>query len=220
MSFREDLLVFLALLLAGCTAGPGSSANPFFPGGGVGGQSDENGDQISYWDDRPSAGKSRIVIDLSEQRAYFYRGNTVVGVSAISTGREGYDTPSGEFRVTEKDPTHVSSIYGDYVDRNGQVLMENVDATKDRRPRGAVFRGAPMPYFLRIHGSIGMHAGYLPGYPASHGCIRLPMEMAVRFFQNSAVGTPIQIRQYPLQDNGPLPVVDGINEPFSSIMQR
>jgi hypothetical protein len=75
MSFREDLLVFLALLLAGCTASPGSSASPFFPGGVVGGQSDENGDQISYWDDRPSAGKSRIVIDLSEQRASPADGN-------------------------------------------------------------------------------------------------------------------------------------------------
>ena len=54
--------------------------------------------------------------------------------------------------------------------------MENVEADKDPRPRGTAFRGASMPYFLRIHGGIGMHAGYLPGYPASHGCIRLPEE--------------------------------------------
>ena len=72
--------------------------------------------------------------------------------------------------------------------------MENVEADKDPRPRGTIFRGAAMPYFLRIHGGIGMHAGYLPGYPASHGCIRLPEKMAVQFFKNAAVGTPVEIR--------------------------
>ena len=48
-----------------------------------------------------------------------------------------------------------------------------------------------MPYFLRVHGGIGMHAGYLPGYPASHGCIRLPKEMALKFFEDAPVGTPV-----------------------------
>jgi L,D-transpeptidase catalytic domain len=51
-----------------------------------------------------------------------------------------------------------------------------------------------MPYFLRIHGGIGIHAGYLPGHPASHGCIRLPEKMVLQFFQNAAVGTPVEIR--------------------------
>ena len=101
----------------------------------------------------------------------------------------------GEFRVTQKDLTHVSSTYGDYVDRTGQVVTENVDVTKNLSPRGTVFRGAPMPYFLRIHGAIGMHAGYLPGYPASHGCIRLPKDMAIRFFQDAPIGTPVAIGQ-------------------------
>jgi lipoprotein-anchoring transpeptidase ErfK/SrfK len=72
--------------------------------------------------------------------------------------------------------------------------MENVEANKDLRPQGTIFRGATMPYFLRIHGGIGMHAGYLPGYPASHGSIRLPGKMAVQFFQNAVVGTPVEIR--------------------------
>ena len=52
-----------------------------------------------------------------------------------------------------------------------------------------------MPYFLRIHGAIGMQAGYLPGYPASHGCIRLPKDMAIRFFQDAPIGTPVAIGQ-------------------------
>ena len=72
--------------------------------------------------------------------------------------------------------------------------MENVEVNKDPQPRGTIFRGAAMPYFLRIHGGVGMHAGYLPGYPASHGCIRLPEKMALQFFQNAAVGTPVEIR--------------------------
>ena len=157
-------------------------------------QGTKNGDEISYWDSPDSGGNPRIVIDLDQQRAYFYKGDQIAGVSVVSTGREGYDTPPGEFRITEKDPEHVSSLYGDYVDQSGQVVMENVDANKDPRPRGTSFRGAAMPYFLRIHGGIGMHAGYLPGYPASHGCIRLPEKMAVQFFKHAAVGTPVEIR--------------------------
>jgi hypothetical protein len=215
----SKVLVFL-LFLAGCATNRESSESPFFPNGNTAEQNGESGDEISYWDDKGSGGKPRIVIDLTEQRAYFYRGNKMVGISIVSTGREGYDTPSGEFRVTEKDPTHVSSIYGDYVDRSGQVMMENVDVTKDRRPRGAVFRGAPMPYFLRIHGSIGMHAGYLPGYPASHGCIRLPKQMAVRFYRNAAIGTPVVIREQAAQEYAPDPNADLPDVPFNSTIEQ
>ena len=189
------VLICGPLLLVGCASNRQPAASAFFPSGNVGEPSGQDVDEVSYWDDHGSVGKPKIVIDLGEQRAYFYRGDQVVGVSIVSTGREGYNTPPGEFRVVEKDSTHVSSIYGDYVDRGGQVVMENVDVTKDARPRGTVFRGAPMPYFLRIHGGVGMHAGYLPGYPASHGCIRLPKEMAVRFFENAAIGTPVIVRQ-------------------------
>jgi hypothetical protein len=78
--------------------------------------------------------------------------------------------------------------------KNGRVVAQNVEDNKDPKPRGTVFRGAPMPYFLRVHGGIGMHAGYLPGYPASHGCIRLPKEMALKFFEDAPVGTPVEIR--------------------------
>ncbi|HET9379188.1 MAG TPA: L,D-transpeptidase family protein [Chthoniobacterales bacterium] len=139
-------------------------------------------------------GRPSIKINIENQRAYFYKGNQIVGVSAVSTGREGYDTPPGEFHVMDKDIDHTSSLYGDYVDPNGQAVVQNVQNNKDPKPRGAVFRGAPMPYFLRIHGGVGMHAGYLPGYPASHGCIRLPEEMAVKFFEDAPVGTPVEIR--------------------------
>ena len=217
--FGKVLLV-CAMFLTGCANNRESATDPFFPNRNLAQYGGENGDEIAYWDGAGSSGKPRIVIDLEQQRAYFYKGGKIVGISVVSTGREGYDTPSGEFRIIQKDLTHVSSIYGDYVDRNGQVVMENVDVTKDRRPRGTVFRGAPMPYFLRIHGGIGMHAGYLPGYPASHGCIRLPKEMAVHFFQNAAIGTPVAIRQESPQDHEPSPFDGERYSPFSAIMER
>jgi lipoprotein-anchoring transpeptidase ErfK/SrfK len=213
-------LLVCAMFLAGCATNRESATGPFFPTRTLTESSGEYGDEISYWNGAGLSGKPRIVIDLEQQRAYFYKGRKIVGISIVSTGREGYDTPSGEFRITQKDLTHVSSIYGDYVDRSGQVVMENVDVTKDPRPRGTVFRGAPMPYFLRIQEGIGMHAGYLPGYPASHGCIRLPKEMAVHFFQNAPVGTPVAIRQESPQEYAPDPLASDRYLPFTSIMER
>jgi hypothetical protein len=213
-------LLLCAMFLTGCATEHGSVTGPPFPTSNLAQQRGENGDGISYWDDTGSGGRPRIVIDLEQQRAYFYRGETIVGRSIVSTGREGYDTPPGDFRITQKDPTHVSSIYGDYVDRSGQVVMENVDLTKDRPPRGTVFRGAPMPYFLRIHGGIGMHAGYLPGYPASHGCIRLPKQMAAHFFQNATIGTQVAIRQESPNDYAPNPLASESYSPLTSMMER
>jgi lipoprotein-anchoring transpeptidase ErfK/SrfK len=185
-------LVF-ALFLIGC-ASDEQELNPFFPGGAEATEPGRNVDDVSYWVGDGIAGRPSIKIDLEAQRASFYRGQEVVGVSIVSTGREGHDTPPGKYRVTDKDKDHASSIYGDYVDESGQVIVSNVENKKDPRPPGTVFRGAAMPYFLRIHGSIGMHAGYLPGYPASHGCIRLPESMAIKFFENAPVGTAVEIR--------------------------
>jgi lipoprotein-anchoring transpeptidase ErfK/SrfK len=191
-----------AIFMAGCASDRDAAANRFISQGTAPVQGTEDSDDISYWNAIGSQGEPRIVIDLDDQRAYFYKGKHIVGVSVVSTGREGYDTPAGEFRITDKDRDHVSSLYGDYVDQSGQVVVENVESDKDPRPPGTTFRGAAMPYFLRIHGGIGMHAGYLPGYPASHGCIRLPEEMAIQFFKNAPVGTPVEIRRASAPDFG------------------
>lgn len=150
-------------------------------------------DTESYWDGDYIAGKPSIRINLSEQRAYFYKGNELVGVSVVSTGREGFSTPSGNFRIIQKDKDHVSSRFGDYVDRYGAVLQKDIDRDKDPMPPGARYDGARMPYFMRIVGGTGMHAGFLPGYPASHGCIRMPEFMAEAFFRNVSTGTPVSI---------------------------
>jgi hypothetical protein len=151
-------------------------------------------DDVSYWDGDGVSGSPSIRIDLGEQKAFFYKGGQLVGVSVLSTGREGFDTPTGTFRIQQKDRDHVSSLYGDYVDaRTGEIIMKDIDRTKDRMPKGAKYDGADMPYFMRIHGGVGMHEGFLPGYPASHGCIRMPGFMAAHFFNNVGVGTPVTV---------------------------
>ena len=202
MTIRWVPVILVASFLAACGESEKSRlANPdtayLAATGGTEPSSSQPGsdyDPISYWDGDGVAGPPSIKIYLQEQRAYFYKAHQIVGVSIVSTGREGYGTPPGEFRVIQKDIDHASSLYGDYVDQSGQVVEKNVENGKVPRPRGTVFKGASMPYFLRISGGIGMHAGYLPGYPASHGCIRLPEEMALKFFEDAPVGTPVEVR--------------------------
>ncbi len=151
-------------------------------------------DKNSYWDGDGVSGASSIVIDLSEQTASFYKGPKLVGVSAISTGREGFATPTGSYRIMEKKVDYASNLYGDYVDAAGNVVVRNVGIRKDPKPPGTSFRGAPMPYWMRLTGSgIGMHQGFLPGVPDSHGCIRLPEKMVKIFFANVSVGTPVRV---------------------------
>ena len=150
-------------------------------------------DNVSYWDGEGVPGKPSVKIRLGEQRAYFFKGGQLVGISQLSTGREGLDTPIGQYKISQKDIDHASSRYGDYVDANDNVVVPNVDNEKDPKPPGTKFKGAPMPYFMRIVGGVGMHAGYLPGYPASHGCIRMPEFMAEDFFKSVEAGTPVMI---------------------------
>lgn len=145
------------------------------------------------WSDEGVRGAPSIVIDLSEQKARFYKGGVEVGSAPVSTGREGYNTPAGKFSVIEKDANHISTLFGDYVDSSGGVVERNIGVNENKRPRDAHFQGAPMPYFLRLTGGVGMHAGYLPGYAASHGCIRLPRGAAEKFYENAPPGTPVSI---------------------------
>ena len=152
-------------------------------------------DNVSYWDGDSMEGKSTVKISLGEQRAYFYKSGKLVGISQLSTGREGLNTPMGKYAITQKDVSHVSSKYGDYVDEFDNVVKPNVELGVDPKTPGTHFKGAPMPYFMRIVGGVGMHAGYLPGYPASHGCIRMPEFMAEEFYNSVAVGTPVTITE-------------------------
>lgn len=151
-------------------------------------------DTQSWWKGEGISGTPRIKISLSEQKAYFYKNDQLVGVASISSGDEQHGTPTGVFSINQKSPDHKSSQYGDYVDGAGNVIRENVDRHRDSMPHGAHFDGARMPYFMRFNTGIGMHAGYLPGYPASHGCVRMPREMAETFFRHAPEGTTVEVR--------------------------
>ncbi len=140
-------------------------------------------------------GRAKIVIDLRKQKASLYKGKVEVAESRISAGREGHDTPSGKFSVIRKDEDHHSSVYGDYVDDRGQVVVANVDARKTSRPPHTHFMGASMPFFVEFMPGYGLHAGYLPGYPASHGCVRMPFWKARQFYIAAKMDTPIIIKK-------------------------
>src|ERR1044072_2352367 len=147
-----------------------------------------------YWRGDDVRGPAKLVAHGGEQRAYFYKGRRLVGESAISTGKRGFDTPPGHYRVIEKDKDHVSSEYGDYVNGRGEVVKPNISVRKDPQPAGSHFDGARMPYFMRFNGGYGMHAGYVPRFRASHGCIRLPTRMARHFFENAPDDTPVIVK--------------------------
>ena len=191
-----SLLALAALFLVGCDGDDPRVAQTQYLGGVYGNtpvSSSAPRDTVSYWDGDGVPGKPSIKISLGEQKAFFYKGGQLVGISQLSTGREGMGTTTGSFKIIQKDQNHVSSQYGDYVDAADNVVVANVDVGKDPKPPGTHFKGAPMPYFMRIVGGTGMHAGYLPGYPASHGCIRMPEFMAENFFRSVSVGTPVTI---------------------------
>lgn len=149
-------------------------------------------DDISYWDGDGVEGPALIRINRKQQKALFYKGNQLVAVSRISSGTEGHDTPAGRFKITEKDQDHKSSLYGVFKDSlTNETINGDVDIRVDEVPEGAYFVAAPMPNFMRFTGAIGMHTGYLPGYAASHGCIRMPHHMSEKFFANVKIGTPV-----------------------------
>jgi lipoprotein-anchoring transpeptidase ErfK/SrfK len=151
-------------------------------------------DMVSTHIPQRHSGPASVEVDLSDQRAYLLRGGHVTASSRISSGREGHRTPVGRFSVIRKDEDHRSSLYGDYVDKSGRVVRANVDVRKDRKPRGSHFLGAPMPFFVEFSPSYGLHAGYLPGVPASHGCIRMPYWKARQFYNATHVGTRVVVK--------------------------
>jgi len=148
-----------------------------------------------WWNDNGVSGSPRIVVHIGEQKAYFYKGKTVVAETTVSTGKPGFGTPPGRYTVLSKSADHVSSLFGDYVDGYGNVVRSNVDSRKDRRPKGTHFDGARMPYAMFFRGGYAMHQGYVPPFAASHGCIRLPGRMAALFFEHASVGTPVTVTQ-------------------------
>jgi hypothetical protein len=119
------------------------------------------------WRDVPAnAGPERIVVSLSDQLAYLYRGDSLMAVSTISSGKDEKPSPTGIFSILDKRPFYRSKKYDN----------------------------APMPWMQRIDQyGIALHGGFNPGYPASHGCVRLPVAFAKKLYSVTEVGTPVYI---------------------------
>jgi len=140
---------------------------------------------------------TRIVVSIPKQRAYLMIGEEIVADAPVSSGKRGHESPRGHMRVLEKDPNHHSTLYGDFVDGSGRIVRGGVSARIDSAPSGTHFAGAAMKWFLRLtEDGVGMHIGILPGYPASHGCIRESVDGAKLFYDHAKVGTPIDVGDF------------------------
>jgi lipoprotein-anchoring transpeptidase ErfK/SrfK len=142
-----------------------------------------------------SPGDVHVIISLTKQRAYLMVGEEIVVDSPISSGKRGHSSPAGSMHIMEKDPNHYSSLYGDFVDSSGRIVRAGVSMHIDAAPSGTHFQGAAMKWFMRLTDEgVGMHVGILPGYPASHGCIRMPSDGAKLFYDHVKVGTPVEVQ--------------------------
>jgi lipoprotein-anchoring transpeptidase ErfK/SrfK len=132
--------------------------------------------------ERAGAGPVEIVVSIPLQRAYVYRGGTLIAVSTVSTGKKGHRTPTGSFPILQKRPKHFSSLYND----------------------------APMPFMQRLTwDGIALHAGEIPGHPASHGCVRLPLAFAKHLFGVTRIGATVHIVPQSPSANEALAMVKG-----------
>jgi hypothetical protein len=110
-------------------------------------------------------GDVEMVVSIPLQVAYVYRGGTLIGMSTVSTGKPGNDTPTGSFPILQKKVKHTSNLYN-----------------------------APMPYMQRLTwDGIALHSGEIPGYPASHGCVRLPNAFAKQLYSATRLGATVTI---------------------------
>jgi hypothetical protein len=125
-------------------------------------------------------GPMLVIVGLSDQKAYTYRNGILIGVATISTGKKGHETPTGVFHTIYKDANHHSSKYNN----------------------------APMPYTQRFtSGGVALHAGGLPGYPSSHGCVHLPSVYAQLLFREAPLGMTVvvtNVSRFPESVNHPL----------------
>jgi hypothetical protein len=133
-----------------------------------------------------------VVINLTEQTAYLLQNGRVALVSPIASGKEGWGTPVGRFHIIKKDVNHVSADFGLVVDSYGRIIDPNA-TPGSRVPPGCHYMPAPMPDYMQFGPFLGMHGGFLPGYPASHGCVRMPHDLAAEFFARVEVGTPVEV---------------------------
>ncbi len=142
--------------------------------------------------------RSGVIVDLDRQRAYVYSEGQLIAATRIASGKRSYRTPTGDFRIGQKNPNHASNLYGKLVHtETGEVQPGEVDTRTAEIPEGMVFQGAPMRHFMRFNTldgkstPIGFHQGHVPNRPASHGCIRMPANSARELFKMLPKGMPV-----------------------------
>jgi L,D-transpeptidase-like protein len=139
-----------------------------------------------------------LEISLSEQRGLLLVRSAIAMDFPVATGKKSHPTPSGSFTIRAKEKNYFSNLYGKIYDAQNVVLVGDADSRTDSVPEGARFEGAIMPYWMRLTDSgVGLHVGYVPGRPASHGCIRLKRDAATEIFELVRVGTPVVIAESP-----------------------
>lgn len=165
------LLAFALLapaVLAAQTAAGTAAANPpaHAQESGAAGPAALAPGQFLWHPEISPSGPIVLVVSLDEQRAYVYRNGIAIGLSSISSGKPGHDTPTGVFTILQKDKDHKSNLYN----------------------------SAPMPYMQRLTwDGIALHGGNLPGHPASHGCVRLPQAFAQKLFALTQRGDTVVV---------------------------
>jgi hypothetical protein len=164
LPFARRLFVAFSLAVLPVTAlhaqgdAPAASATSSIPAVAPG--------RFVWRDDGSASGPVRVLVSIPLQLAFVWRGSALIGVSSVSTGVAGYDTPTGTFPILEKDKDHHSNLYDD----------------------------APMPFMLRLTwDGVALHAGKVTGEPASHGCVRLPAAFARKLFDVAGVGATVSV---------------------------
>lgn len=167
MKARELLIIALLLLSQAAGAVPVWGAKQSMPVDTPPAQL-KHGEWI-WMGEAITSGPMVMVVNLSEQRGYVYRNGVLIGATTVSTGRPGHETPTGVFTILQKDKDHRSTIYN----------------------------SAPMPFMQRLTwGGIALHAGGLPGYPESHGCVHLPSEFARLLFDVTSTGMTVVVEDH------------------------
>ncbi|HAO97191.1 MAG: hypothetical protein CMP26_01395 [Roseibacillus sp.] len=138
---------------------------------------------------------TRVEIILSLQRARIYNDDEIALDYPIASGRKTFPTPPGRYRIIEKvQREKQSNLYGTIYDSEGNIYKNDADITEDEVPEGGEFKGAAMPYWMRLTWKgLGMHQGKVPRYPTSHGCVRIPSKVASAVYTTLSLGTPVSI---------------------------
>jgi len=181
---RLSIVIATALLVAGCAVSRPETAGPIAPSPAPKpwgwGYSDKAKVEMAatfgttslkpadfrWVEDIPKTGETRIVVSLTDQMAWVYRGDRMIAATTVSSGKVKHESPMGQFPILEKTAFHRSNRYS----------------------------AAPMPYMLRLNRwGVALHGGVVPGYPASHGCIRLPVAFAKKLFGYVSRGDEVYV---------------------------